>query len=59
MRVTAILNGILSPGSPIASSREMAEQLGVGHITVVLAFQQLSDEGFLVSRERRHVTDRQ
>lgn len=53
MLVTAILNGILSPGAAVASSREMAEQLGVGRITVVLAYQQLSDEGFLVSRERR------
>jgi GntR family transcriptional regulator/MocR family aminotransferase len=53
MLVTAILKGILSPGAAVASSREMAEQLGVGRITVVLAYQQLSDEGFLVSRERR------
>jgi len=53
MLVTAILKGILSPGAAVASSREMADQLGVGRITVVLAYQQLSDEGFLVSRERR------
>ena len=53
MLVSAILKGILSPGSAVASSRDMAEQLGVGRITVVLAYQQLSDEGFLVSHQRR------
>ena len=53
MLVSAILKGVLSPGSAVASSRDMAEQLGVGRITVVLAYQQLSDEGFLVSHQRR------
>lgn len=53
MLVTAIHKGILPPGAPVASSREMAEQLGVGRITVVLAYQQLTDEGFLISRPRR------
>jgi GntR family transcriptional regulator/MocR family aminotransferase len=52
MLVSAIHKGILSPGAAVASSRDMAEQLGVGRITVVLAYQQLTDEGFLVSRER-------
>ncbi|MBL8353086.1 MAG: GntR family transcriptional regulator, partial [Burkholderiaceae bacterium] len=52
MMVTAILDGQLPPGVPIPSSREMAEQLGVARNTVVLAYQQLNDEGFLVSRQR-------
>lgn len=53
MLVSAILKGVIPPGAAVASSRDMAEQLGVGRITVVLAYQQLTDEGFLVSRERR------
>jgi GntR family transcriptional regulator/MocR family aminotransferase len=52
MMVTAILDGQLPPGVPIPSSRDMAEQLGVARNTVMLAYQQLNDEGFLVSRQR-------
>src|SRR5438105_6274859 len=52
MLVGAILDGQLPPGVPLPSSREMAEQLGVARNTVVLAYQQLADEGYLVSRER-------
>jgi GntR family transcriptional regulator/MocR family aminotransferase len=52
MLVGAILDGQLPPGVPLPSSREMAEHLGVARNTVVLAYQQLADEGYLVSRER-------
>jgi GntR family transcriptional regulator/MocR family aminotransferase len=52
MLVGTILDGQLPPGVPLPSSREMAEQLGVARNTVVLAYQQLADEGYLVSRER-------
>ena len=52
MLVGAILDGQLPPGVPLPSSREMAEQLGVARNTVVLAYQQLADEGYLISRER-------
>ena len=53
MLVSSILGGILPPDEPVPSSREMAEQLGVGRITVVLAYQQLADEGYLLSRQRK------
>lgn len=53
MLVAAILDGQLKPGTPVPSSRELAFELGVGRITVVLAYQQLADEGYLVSRERK------
>ncbi len=53
MLVTAILDGQLKPDTPVPSSRELATELGVGRITVVLAYQQLADEGYLVSRERK------
>jgi GntR family transcriptional regulator/MocR family aminotransferase len=52
MLVGAILDGQLPPGLPVPSSREMADQLGVARNTVVLAYQQLADEGYLVSRQR-------
>lgn len=53
MLVSAILDGQLKPDAPVPSSRELATELGVGRITVVLAYQQLADEGYLVSRERK------
>ena len=52
MLVGAILDGQLPAGEPVPSSREMAEQLGVARNTVVLAYQQLADEGYLLSRQR-------
>jgi GntR family transcriptional regulator/MocR family aminotransferase len=53
MLVCAILDGQLKPDAAVPSSRELATELGVGRITVVLAYQQLADEGYLVSRERK------
>ncbi len=53
MMVSAILTGVLTPGDPVPSSRELARHLGVGRITVVLAYQQLTEESFLVSHQRK------
>lgn len=53
MLVSAILDGLLKPDAPVPSSRELASELGVGRITVVLAYEQLTDEGYLVSRQRK------
>ncbi len=50
--VDAISSGSFPPGSRLPSSRKMASQLRVARNTVVLVYQQLTDEGFLVSRER-------
>ncbi|MGQ9368224.1 MocR-like pyridoxine biosynthesis transcription factor PdxR [Azospirillum sp. ST 5-10] len=50
--VSAIADRHLCPGSPLPSSRELAEQLKVARNTVSLAYGQLVDEGFLVARER-------
>lgn len=52
MLVSAVLDGQLPAGVPLPSSRDMADQLGVARNTVVLAYQQLVDEGYLGSRER-------
>lgn len=51
--VAAILDGHIPAESALPSSRELARQLGVARNTVVLAYQHLVDEGFLITRERR------
>ncbi len=50
--VTAILDNKLPLEVALPSSRELARHLGIARNTVVLAYQQLIDEGYLVSRER-------
>lgn len=52
MLVAAILDGHLPPGSAVPSGRRLAQQLKVARNTVVLAYEHLVDEGYLVSRER-------
>ena len=52
MIVSAILDDKLPLEIPLPSSRELAKHLGIARNTVVLAYQQLIDEGYLVSRER-------
>src|SRR3954447_16625986 len=50
--VAAILDGRLSSGAAVPSSRELSGRLGIARNTVVLAYQHLVDDGFLVARER-------
>lgn len=52
MLVSTVLDGQLPADAPIPSSRELAEAIGVARNTVVLAYQQLTDEGYLISRRR-------
>ena len=52
MIVSAILDDKLPLEIPLPSSRELARHLGIARNTVVLAYQQLIDEGYLISRER-------
>lgn len=51
--VAAILDRQIAVSMPLPSCRVLAERLGVARGTVVLAFQQLVDQGFLIARERR------
>jgi len=51
--VSAILDRQIAASMPLPSCRVLAEKLGVARGTVVLAFQQLVDQGFLIARERR------
>ena len=50
--VDGILSGSFPPETRLPSSRKLAEQLGVARNTVVLAYEQLVEEGLLESRER-------
>ena len=50
--VSAILDGQLTRDEAIPSTRRMAKRLGVSRNTVVLAYQGLLDDGYLVARER-------
>jgi GntR family transcriptional regulator/MocR family aminotransferase len=51
--VAAILDRQIAASMPLPSCRILAEKLGVARGTVVLAFQQLVDQGFLIAKERR------
>lgn len=46
----AILNGLLSPGDPLPASRELARTLSVSRMTVTLAYDRLTAEGFATTR---------
>jgi GntR family transcriptional regulator/MocR family aminotransferase len=50
--VEAITLGTFLADRRLPSSRKLAEQLGVARNTVVLVYEQLVEEGYLVSRER-------
>jgi GntR family transcriptional regulator / MocR family aminotransferase len=57
--VEGILVGSFLPGSRLPSSRKLAQQLGVARNTVVLVYQNLIDQGYIVSKERSgiYITD--
>ena len=46
----AILDGRLAPGARLPSSRELAASLGISRNVVIMAFDQLTAEGYLESR---------
>jgi len=48
----AILNGNIPQNAPLPSSRKLAKQLNVARNTVVLAYEHLLDDGYLIARER-------
>lgn len=52
MMVSAIVNRHVRPGMPLPSGRKLALQLKVSRNTVVLAYQNLVDEGFIETRQR-------
>ena len=48
----AILEGRIAANSPMPSSRRLSDQLGIARNTVMLAYESLKEDGFLISRER-------
>ncbi|HYD51101.1 MAG TPA: PLP-dependent aminotransferase family protein [Gemmatimonadaceae bacterium] len=48
----AILGGVLRPGEALPASREMARQLDVARMTVTVAYERLTSEGYTTSRRR-------
>ena len=45
-----VLNRLLSPGTRLPSSRNLARQLGIARNTVITAYEQLIAEGYLESK---------
>ncbi|TWG88343.1 GntR family transcriptional regulator/MocR family aminotransferase [Cupriavidus gilardii J11] len=50
--VNAVLDGRLSAGMRLPSSRELADMLGISRNTVVLAYERLAEDGYLENRPR-------
>jgi len=48
----AIVNGNLPADLPLPSSRNLSSQLNVGRNTVILAYERLVSDGYLISKER-------
>ncbi|GEM74415.1 MocR-like pyridoxine biosynthesis transcription factor PdxR [Vibrio sagamiensis] len=53
MLVTTILDGHINTGDALPSCRELAKTLGVSRNTVVLAYDKLIEEGYVIARERK------
>ena len=51
--ITAIAGGSLPPSRPLPSSRALAVQLGIARNTVMIVYQQLADDGYLIARRRQ------
>ena len=47
----AILGGVLPPGARLPSTRSLATEVGVSRNTVLLAYAQLLDEGYVAGRQ--------
>lgn len=52
MLVHAVMEGFVSPGQALPSSRLLADTLGLSRTTVTLALQALVDKGLIVARAR-------
>lgn len=51
--IAAIGDGLVPSDRPLPSSRELAAHLGIARNTVVIVYQQLADDGYLIARKRR------
>ena len=53
---TLVTSGVLSPGAPLPSVRQLARDLGLAPNTVVRAYAELEDDGWIVPQLRRGFT---
>jgi GntR family transcriptional regulator / MocR family aminotransferase len=51
--IVAIGDGSLPLQHPLPSSRALADQLGIARNTVVIVYQQLAEDGYLIARRRQ------
>ncbi|MBS0393197.1 MAG: PLP-dependent aminotransferase family protein [Proteobacteria bacterium] len=51
--IAAIGDGRIPADRPLPSSRELAARLGIARNTVVIVYQQLADDGYLLAKDRR------
>jgi len=49
----AIMRGNFSINKPLPSSRKLSKELNIARNTVVLAYEHLEDDGYLIAKERR------
>lgn len=52
MLVAAILDGHIPAGDQVPSPRKLSQELGVARNTIIAAYNQLVEEGYLVAKER-------
>jgi GntR family transcriptional regulator / MocR family aminotransferase len=50
--VEAIINGQLISGTKLPSTRKLARNLGLSRVTVVIVYEKLAEDGYLVAKER-------
>ena len=55
----AIEDGTLAPGAKLPTTRALAEEAGVNHLTVVRAYKRLAGEGFVTASRGRGTFVRQ
>ncbi|ARM74608.1 GntR family transcriptional regulator [Acidianus manzaensis] len=53
--IELIAKGILKPGDPIPSIRELASMLGINMLTVNKAYNNLVNEGYLTIAKKRYI----
>ncbi len=53
--IELIAKGILRPGDPIPSTRELASMLGINMLTVNKAYNSLVNEGYLAIVKKRYI----
>lgn len=58
--IQAVRNGVLKPGTPLLSSREMARLLGVHRKTVIAAYDELNAQDWItiIPRKQVHISEK-